>query len=472
MLDGEKRMLYRLFIYKSTAATGTAPAVGCVNIAVSTNSSREWSGNEAAHFMDHFDYLSVKAQIEKELGEKCKVTVRFPPKEYEQKEFLYIATSYEMARKVLPRVHAIAMENRLALYDAETGRSFYKNLFDDTFITLKIREQELRNCILRELNPVWNIRQISSYQNERDKSSDYVVTLKKTPEKDFLTRVTDFYNCIKGNLREDEKLVCEDKSFAVSGEWYCITFVLEGYKKHANMVGYYENGHARQDLTHRMSVEEAYKWLSQCSDTEKKDIQKRMNFREMEDKFPNPADRIVASVRITKWQRQQVFDIRYSGFGYYGSEILFHIVPDDYYKDADNISVLKIEEESASFILPFIHDVYPHFYERYYLAENHLPAEMWSKIIDRIKAAKEMIVNDTYCLELEKYIDSFNLFVLDKRNDPRLWKSNKEYNPVEFVFEHRFEIAYLYEIFIQWSETQMYYYGCSGDDRMFNIQGP
>ena len=110
--------------------------------------------------------------------------------------------------------------------------------------------------------------------------------------------------------------------------------------------------------------------------------------------------------------------------------------------------MLKIEEESASFILPFIHDVYPHFYERYYLAENHLPTEMWSKIIDRIKAAKEMIVNDTYCLELEKYIDSFNLFVLDKRNDPRLWKSNKEYNPVEFVFEHRFEIAYLsFELF-------------------------
>ena len=175
------------------------------------------------------------------------------------------------------------------------------------------------------------------------------------------------------------------------------------------------------------------------------------------------------SVRITKWQRKQVFDIRYSGFGYYGSEIVFHIVPDDYYQDGDNISVLKIEEESASYILPFIHDVYPHFYERYYLAENHLPTEMWRRIINRIREAQDMVVNNTYCAELKKYIDSFNLFVLNKNNDPRIWDKSHD---VDFVYEHRYEIAYLYEIFIQWSETQMYYYEHSGDDRMFNIQGP
>ena len=34
-------MLYRLFVYKSSAATGTAPAVGIVNVAVSTNSEHE-----------------------------------------------------------------------------------------------------------------------------------------------------------------------------------------------------------------------------------------------------------------------------------------------------------------------------------------------------------------------------------------------------------------------------------------------
>lgn len=462
-------MLYRLFVYKSSAATGTAPAVGIVNVAVSTNSEHEWKGNDAAHFMEHFDAAGIKNKIEDELGDKCKVKICFPPREYEQKEYLYIATSYARIREVLPRVHAIVMENRLALYDAESGKSFYKSLFDDTFITIRMREQKLKACITNELKPVWNIRKISTYENERDKSTSYSVTLKKIPSASFLDRTRDFYNCLSNNLKDGEKLVCEDKSFSVVGKWYTITFVLEGYKKHANMVGYYENGYARQELTHRMSVEEAYKWMDCCSDVEKKDIQKRMNFREMEDRFPNPSDRIVNSVRITKWQRKQVFDIRYSGFGYYGSEILFHIVPDDYYQDGDNISVLKIEEESASYILPFIHDVYPHFYERYYLAENHLPTEMWRRIINRIREAQDMVVNNTYCAELKKYIDNFNLFVLNKNNDPRIWDKNHD---VDFVYEHRYEIAYLYEIFIQWSETQMYYYEHSGDDRMFNIQGP
>lgn len=188
---------------------------------------------------------------------------------------------------------------------------------------------------------MWNIRKTSTYENERDKSTSYSVTLKKIPSASFLDRTRDFYNCLSNNLKDGEKLVCEDRSFSVVAKWYTITYVLEGYKKHANMVGYYENGYARQELTHRMSVEEAYKWMDCCSDVEKKDIQKRMNFREMEDRFPNPSDRIVNSVRITKWQRKQVFDIRYSGFGYYGSEILFHIVPDDYYQDGDNLENRK-----------------------------------------------------------------------------------------------------------------------------------
>ncbi|MCR5690535.1 MAG: hypothetical protein K6G71_09840 [Clostridiales bacterium] len=464
-------MRYRLFVYKTKAAMENAPAINDVNRAVSIDSVYEWGDSEAADDLEHFDYTCIKDQIKKELGEKCQVIVRYPPRGIEQKEFLYIATSYEKAREVLPRVHAIAMENSLALYDAETGKTFYKSLIDDAFITLRIRKKELRACILRDMGPVWNIRKISSYQDEWEKSFDYTVTLRKSIEKSFLTRVTEFYDCLKGNLSEDETLVCEDRTFTVSGERYCIRFVLEGYKDQADLIGYYENGHARQDIPRRMSVEAAYKWLSQCSSLEKSDVRRRMNFREMKDRYPNPADRIVASVRITKWQRQQVFDVRYSGIGFYGSEILFHVVPDEYFQDHDSISVLKIEETSASFILPFIEDVYPYFNERYY-DKNYLPTQMWSKIIDRIKAAREMVVNDTYSPELAKYIESFDLFVFDKGNDPRLWNSNKEYDPVGFVFEHRFEIAYLYEIFIQWSETQIQCYGGSGDGRMFNIQGP
>ena len=96
------------------------------------------------------------------------------------------------------------MENRLALYDAETGRSFYKSLFDDTFINLRIREQELKNCILRELVPVWRFRKINSYEDERDKRSCYSVTLKKDPGKSFIQRVRSVYK----ELHADRETGC------------------------------------------------------------------------------------------------------------------------------------------------------------------------------------------------------------------------------------------------------------------------
>lgn len=460
-------MRYRLYIYKSNAATGSASALDIVNAAVSDSYESAWREYEvkATDYMEHFDAEGIKNRIDTELGDKCRIKICT----YAQKEYLYISTSFDRITEVLPRVHLIAMENRLALYDAETGRTFFKSLFDDAFITLRIRERELRDCIERELKPLWRIRKIHACENGAYKSSSYSVTLKKDRDKPFSRRASDLFDCLKKNLKADEELVCKDRSFIVSGEYYSVTFVLEGYKGHANWIGFFENGLARQELICRMSVEEASKWMECCYDTEKNDIRKRMNFTEMKEKFPNPADRFVNSVRITKWQRKQVFDIRYSDIGYYGSEVIFHVLPDIEYENADTISVLKIEESSASFILPIIHDVYPYIGESCFWDEDHLPTNIWKEIIGKMKEIKEMILNDTFNPALEKYIDVFNLFVFDKNDDPRIYKRNKEYDPKAFVYDHRFEIAYLYDIFIQWSETQLHY---QGEDCMFNVQGP
>lgn len=463
------QMLYRLFIYKSTAASCSALAVRITNAAVSIGAEREWKGNEAAKFMGHFNAENVKMQIEAEAGSRCNVYVCCPPDGYEQKKFLYIATSYAMAREVLPILYTIAMKNSLLLYDAETGKSFFKNLFDNTLITFKIRKQELLPCIMSEMKPVWKLHNISGYYDKRNNTSSYTLTVRRDPEKTFLERTEDLYNCLKGHLWEDERLVCENRAFTVSGEGYSLIFTFEGYYKHADKSGYYENGRACWYLTRRMNMEVAHKWMNGCSDIEKEIILKRMNFREMVDKFPNPADRLAASIRITKWQRKQIFGVSYDGLGPYGAEIIFHVVPDDCYQNADSISVLKIDEDAATFILPFIHDIYPYFYKRY-SAENHVPCEMWRDITNRIKEARRMIVNDTYSPDLARYIGRFDLFVLGKYDDPRILKSSDDYSPADFVYEHRYEIAHLYEIFIQWSETQLDCY--AGERRMFNIEGP
>ena len=277
-------------------------------------------------------------------------------------------------------------------------------------------------------------------------------------------------------LAEDEELICEKGFFIVSGKGYSIEYCLEAYGKHANMLGYYADGQVYIRPLNRMGCCEAIKWASECSNEEKDDINARMNFREMKRGYPNPADRFVKSINITKWQRKELFDVRYSGMGCYGSKMRFHIVCDPYEMNEDSISVLKIEEESATFILPFIEDVYPYIYERYYLTENHLPSEMWEKIVDRIRDAKKIIVQDTFNPLLKPYIEKFNLFILSKERTDDFWESGDGFRiknePERFLYEHRYDVAHLYDIFIAWSEAQLAYYCEYGDARMFNIQGP
>lgn len=469
-------MRYRLYLYNTTAVTGSALAITSINSAIGTESDAVWNHNEAAHFMKTFAVDEIRTRIEQEVGDKCRIVIKYPPRGYDQIAYLYIATSYERVREVLPKIYAIAAENSLVLYDAEKDRSFYLDLLDETFVSLKIREREIRERILDNDKRIWSYKRISFYEDERDKRSSFVVTLSNVQGVTFRERIQRFYNTLKEALINGEELICENECFTVSGKWYSITYCVEGYKKHVNRIGFMENGEPCERLLKRMGCNEAIKWMANCTETEKAEIASRMHFREMVGKYKNPADRFVKSVNITKWQRKELFGVRYSSMGYYGSEILFHIVRDAYELDGHCTSVLKIEEESATFILPFVADFYPHIYERYYLTENHLPTEMWRKVIDRIAEAKKLILYDTFNPVLKPYIGRFDLYVLSKERNQDLWESEDgdkiRNTPEQFLYEHRYDVAHLYDVFIEWSKAQMKYYCESGDARMFNIQGP
>ena len=307
-------MLYRLFIYGSEDAARNASAAEM-----------------------------VKKQIEKELSEKCHATIKYPPETYDQVPFLYIATSYSIVQSILPRLYAIAAENAMTLYDAETNRKFSKDdLIDESLVNLKLREKTLKRVILDKLKPVWKYQELSFYENETYKSREYVVTISKIKGVSFAERTRQFYECLNDSLVDGEKLECDNKAFRISSELYSITFCLEAYKKQPNMIGYFEGKEPKTELIHRMGSVVAFKWMEGCTDIEKSDIVERMNFREMRERYKNPCDRFVKSVLIAKQLRKEIFDIRYSSIGYYGAEILFHIVPSDYYHDEDSISVLKI----------------------------------------------------------------------------------------------------------------------------------
>lgn len=422
-------MRYRLFIYKSSASTAKAPAIAMCNRAVSANSLYEWKENAAARYMENFDTTAIADRIRALVGERCCIYAQKSPSEYGEVEYLCVLTKYTCADNVLPYVHCVTAENDLVLYDAERKNVFYRELVNRTFISVKTRTAELIQVILAEMKPVWTVRKIGASITERDHDYCYVVTLRKDSQKSFQDRCKEFYTCLKKHLGENEVLSTKDERFKVIGEWYSVSFCLEGYKKHSNMMGYYEGKSARVKLLHRMSCEEGFRWIKENGKSINA-ARKRMNFYEMEQAYPNPADRFVASVNITKWEtRQEVF--RYSGIGGYGAEILFHVVPSDYYQDADNISALAVAEDEAKIILASVDKYYPHVWERYYLEENHLPVQMWRKIVETSKEEKK------------KYLQK---------------KCFKE--------------ADLLNVFIRWSEAQLDRYEFCHEGRMLNIQGP
>ena len=460
-------MLYRMFIYGTKAATGNAIAIVETNYAVVSKAERYWKGRDITKYMKPFDVEAVKARIERELGDKCQVYVDYPPEGYEQIPFLCVKTSFEEVRKLLPCLHVITTENDLVLYDMKTRKSFFRDLVDDTFITWKIREDEIRRKILVDDRPVFQYRKIASYKNENYKSSSFAVTLgfdeKCAP---FEERTRQFYETLKDSLVKGEKLVCENRCFIVSGECYSITLCLEAYGKHSQMIGFYENFRPRVDLIRRMSCFEASKWIGQCKEFEKEKIKEFMNFIEMENKYKNPGDRFVRSVNIMKRHRKELFDIHYGVPGWYSSAVVFSVVPSKYCGNDDRISALILGEETASFILPFVNDVYPYIYERYYDADgNHLPAQMWQKIIENLLETEEMILHDTFNSRLDSYIEQLELYENSTEHDSEVWYKDRK----KFLFEHRYDVAHLYDVFIKWSNLQILYHG---DDCIFNISGP
>lgn len=423
-------MRYRLYIYKSTVITTNAPAIRICNRAVSLNSLRDWEGNEAAHHMTDFDTKGIAEKIYALVGEKCHITAMKPPPACGDVEYLCVVTSYACASAVLPYLHCVTTENDLILYDAETKKTFFRDLVDGAFLKAKLRADDYKRMILEKMQPIWRIRKIGVSRTERDQEYAYVVTLKKDPEKSFSRRCGDFYRYLGDQLEDGEELNTDHECFTVVGRRYRISFCLEGYKKHPDQMGYYARGRTQTKLMRRMGCEEAFFWLKQ-NRIQLPAVLERMNFRELKQAYPNPAERFIASVNIQKWELRGSLDIRYCGIGPYGSEILFHMVPSDFYRDEQEISVLAVEEDSAEPILSVVDKFYPYFGYRYYLEENHLPIEMW---IDIVEAARK---------KREEYIELRN-----------------------------FHDAQILDVFIQWSQAQFSLYQVTGDGRMLNIQGP
>ena len=485
-------MHYDMFLFKTTCNCGDAMGLCRVPLVMKkeTHQDRQaWKESRLSDVMLPFSATLVKQQIETELPGLCRVVVCYPPPSFSQIPFLSVVTSYRKIKEVLMRVCAIAAENGLVFYDAEREKIVYRDLLDDILIDWRNREKDLLGRIRAEYGSIWKINKIDSCDYDVTKSSAHVITLRWLEGVSLEERTRRFYELLQAALLENETLLCENRCFTVQKEYeYEITFCLEAYKNHPFQTGFYENGQPCSALLHRMSCLEAIRWMQQRNETMQKDIRRGMRFFEMTERFQNPADRFVHCVNIAKRLSKEWFDVRYSGFGFYGSEILFYpdFDEDDGFEPGQ-ISVLKVEEETFTFLIPFMKDVYPYIEQRYY-DKNPIPIEMWVQFIERLKKAKEMILHNTFDPKLKPYINSFNLFCLpdDSRDVPAdeneewqvynavYWERGNGYRikhePTQYLYEHRYDVARLFDVVISWSDTVLESYGGCLD--IMCVQGP
>lgn len=471
-------MRYRLYLYKTSISPFNDYTMNAIAGAISRNDINQWRGNYVAEDLLHFDTDTIISCIKKELadesGQGCKCTpvVKYPPKGFRQVPYLYVSTSYAVAASVLPRLHMIAAENGLALYDAEMDRTFLQDLVPRSHITMRNRQLQLHQAIRSSLQSHCRIYCLEHQTGRQNEHSSYAVCLRKNSRMTFAEENERFFHCLKNSLQKGETLVCEHQCYRIEREDdYSITYVLEGYAKHPCHEGYAEDGLPKTAPLRRMGIDLIMRWMEGCTATEKEDIQSRMRFYEMVAAYPNPAQRLAESVKITKWQRKQLFGIRYSSIGTFGAEVIFHFSPDEGYRDHQAISVLKIDEESASFLLAFIYDVYPMIFDEYYDTST-IPLYMWEEILERLKKAREQIIRDPFDPALQPYYERIDLYVLLDRSRPVNRFTINETNRAQFVYEHRYQIAAFFDVFLKWADAQRKYYNPYNGNRAFLIVGP
>ena len=157
------------------------------------------------------------------------------------------------------------------------------------------RINELYMAIVSNEKPKPRIRKVFSYSNNNNKPKHfYVVTISKN-EKSFIQRVNSFNNLLIDNLKPNENLAYNNDCFCIASDEYELSYILEGYYKQANKKGYIVNGVADEKLLCRMGFEFAIKYAKKHNAYNL--AISKMSDSGWQEKFPNPADRLVALIK-------------------------------------------------------------------------------------------------------------------------------------------------------------------------------
>lgn len=456
-------MGYRFIIYRTSGWTKAAPIVQFTNRAFNDDIDADPWDLEEENLLD-FDAEAIKTEIHTALGEQCKAPIR----SVNGRPYLEVHTDWNHAPIVLREMLRITEQNDLVLFDTETKRCYYREMLEiRTVSEMKLRARQLINAINGETERLRAIQKLQEWYNPYScaRGLNYVVTIRRIKDVPFEDRILAFDACLRKHLEEGEELLHGDDCFIVYKEFWAIRFCFEGYNKHANRIGIMEDGEARAKILHRMGGWEMLHYLHTDPYLPVKEVMDRLDIYEMERNYPNPCDRLAASIRISKRLQKSPFGIRFeTDRGYFKKYGFFDFeMMDTFWEERREYrSVLSMDEETASFLLPLIREVCPAFYDNYY-GDNILTYDVLNRLIEIIGETKLLMLADPASPALEAYLRTFDFWSLCPNEE------EKTQDRVAMLTKNRTDILELYHIFTDWLHEQMVRY--DGATNVLRIRG-
>ena len=177
----------------------------------------------------------------------------------------------------------------------------YRWNFIDSRIIRRIEVFEFLN----KADGVWMVRKIYDRNDYQERLTAFVVTLHKD-EDPFKERIKKLRKYITSRLLSTELFEEDGHCNAISGDGYSIMIYIEGYKKHANVRGFYTNGSYKVELLHRIGLEGAVRELKRARMKAKipymsmriimKQVMAAADYEEYIEKYPDLSDRMTAII--------------------------------------------------------------------------------------------------------------------------------------------------------------------------------
>ena len=335
------------------------------------------------------------------------------------------------------------------------------------------KEEIINSEIKRIFGSVQDIINLNLRETEYYRFSENAILLNTYDKTKLEEQLKEFVDCLKSQLDDkNDDFFCDEKCFEIKTRGLNLVYCIEVRENGIWYIAYYKNNKPVIEKLERDSLYEVHNILNTYKGERKEEIYSRMYLVDMVANYKNPIERLLYSMKISEELSGLCFKVRYGGFGYYGSEFCFFKYDHDQRPYILSPSTLFIEEESISYLLPIIEDIYPYIYERYY-DDNYIPIQMMRDIVNHVKEVKHWLLDETQYERITKYSERFDLYTIyfgcgESEKDECIINRFKD-NPLKYIYQHRFEIARFYDIFISWAEEQFKRYG---EEAVFMIQGP